>query len=178
MLTRRKERRLRIAPTRNRREARPRRRAPRAPEVWVWVETRRRRPRNRLGELERPFYYDRKGAPIWDTVQWSELVSDPAYKRVALDYLPVPGVAADEAFVSTVWLGIDHSFGYGGPPLIFETMVFAGTVESQVFGRSTRYMRDVGDIQQRYSTEAEALAGHADVLARCLEFIAFVTLPE
>lgn len=27
--------------------------------------------------------------------------------------------------VSTVFLGLDHSFG-GGPPLIFETMIFGG----------------------------------------------------
>ena len=31
-------------------------------------------------------------------------------------------VGSDE--VSTVFLGIDHRFGAGGPPLLFETMVF------------------------------------------------------
>jgi len=28
--------------------------------------------------------------------------------------------------VSTVFLGIDHSFSDGGPPILFETMVFGG----------------------------------------------------
>jgi len=28
--------------------------------------------------------------------------------------------------VSTVFLGVDHSFGIGGPPILFETMIFGG----------------------------------------------------
>lgn len=47
--------------------------------------------------------------------------------------------------VSTVWLGLDHGFGVG-PPLIFETMIFGGHLDQH---------------QQRYSTKAEAQAGHA-----------------
>lgn len=167
MPTRRKERRLRIAANRRRRKV-PSRRAFRS-----WLAVRKERQRFAMHD-GRPFYYDRKGQPIWNTSEWADLFEDTANKRVARDVLPVPGVPAGEAFVSTVWLGIDHSFG-DGPPLIFETMVFSGTVESNVFGRRVRHMRNVGNIQLRYHTEAEALAGHADVLARCLEFIASVT---
>ena len=32
---------------------------------------------------------------------------------------------AGKVYVSTVFLGLDHSFGYG-PPLLFETMIFGG----------------------------------------------------
>jgi hypothetical protein len=32
--------------------------------------------------------------------------------------------------VSTVFLGIDHSFGFG-PPLLFETMVFGGELDQE-----------------------------------------------
>lgn len=46
--------------------------------------------------------------------------------------------------VSTVFLGIDHSFGQG-PPLVFETMVFGGEHD--------------GDME-RYSTWEEAERGH------------------
>ena len=48
--------------------------------------------------------------------------------------------------VSTVFLMIDHSFNLGGPPKVFETMIFKedGT----------------DDYQQRYSTWDEAVAGH------------------
>lgn len=50
--------------------------------------------------------------------------------------------------VSTVFLGMDHSFG-GGPPLLFETMIFGGNHD--------RY-------HERYSTWAEAEAGHEKAL--------------
>jgi hypothetical protein len=47
--------------------------------------------------------------------------------------------------VSTVFLSLNHSFA-NGPPLVFETMVFGGPLDGQ---------------QDRYSTRADALAGHA-----------------
>ena len=53
--------------------------------------------------------------------------------------------------VSTVWLGLDHRFGGGGRPLIFETMVFGGPLDGE---------------QDRYSTEEQAMAGHAAMLKR------------
>lgn len=46
--------------------------------------------------------------------------------------------------VSTVFLGIDHSFG-SGEPLLYETMIFGGEHDG--------YM-------DRYSTKAEAIEGH------------------
>lgn len=49
-----------------------------------------------------------------------------------------------EYTVSTVWLGIDHQ-GYGGPPLIFETMIFGGDYNHEL---------------NRYSTEEQAMRGH------------------
>lgn len=51
--------------------------------------------------------------------------------------------------VSTIFLGLDHSFGVG-PPLVFETMVFGK-------GRANQY-------QERYSTYDKAIAGHARVV--------------
>lgn len=63
-------------------------------------------------------------------------------KRVAETTLP------NGRWVSTVWLGLNHQYG-DGPPLIFETMVFPN-------------QKDMGELDcDRYSTEAEALAGHA-----------------
>lgn len=53
------------------------------------------------------------------------------------------------AHVSTVYLGLDHRYGYG-PPLIYETIVFNP---------------DEVDMQ-RYSTREEALAGHAEMVAK------------
>lgn len=57
------------------------------------------------------------------------------------------------ATVSTVFLGLDHQFLDGGPPHIFETMVFGGELDSE---------------QDRYSTWAEAEAGHDEMVSRVL----------
>lgn len=49
-----------------------------------------------------------------------------------------------DVLVSTVFLGLNHRWG-GGPPLIFETMIFGGEHD---------------EYQERYSTWQEAEAGH------------------
>jgi hypothetical protein len=58
---------------------------------------------------------------------------------------------ASGLIISTVFLGLDHQH-FGGPPLLFETMVF----------------NDYGDdgTQERYSTWEEAEAGHARIVAQ------------
>jgi len=85
-------------------------------------------------------YFNRQGQPMsWE--QWAAAFEDLGAKRVAETILP------DGKWVSTVWLGLNHQFGEG-PPLIFETMVF-----------SARGAGDELDFY-RYSTEAEAVAGH------------------
>jgi hypothetical protein len=50
--------------------------------------------------------------------------------------------------VSTVWLGLDHSWG-GGVPIIFETMVFGGPMDAYC---------------DRYATAGEARIGHEFVV--------------
>jgi hypothetical protein len=61
--------------------------------------------------------YNRHGDPIGMEV-YLTLLSDFDYKIVQQNALP------NGRWVSTVWLGLDHSHSLGGPPLIFETMVF------------------------------------------------------
>jgi hypothetical protein len=51
---------------------------------------------------------------------------------------------ADETYVSTVFMGINHSFGCG-PPLLWETMAFPA---------------EEFDLQERYTSMPEAIAGH------------------
>lgn len=58
----------------------------------------------------------------------------------------------DGCDVSTVFLGLDHRFGVGGPPLVFETRVFGGPFDQDM---------------DRYSTWAEAEAGHARMVEKC-----------
>lgn len=85
-------------------------------------------------------YIDRNGKEI-TLEEWGKLMENKAARSVALDVI-------DHVRVSTVWLGLDHQHTPGGPPLIFETMVFGGEND---------------DYCRRYSTEAEAIAGHKAV---------------
>lgn len=57
---------------------------------------------------------------------------------------------ADEILVSTVFIGISYSHGYGKPKL-FETMVFGGKLDGR---------------QERYATADEARAGHSDMVEK------------
>jgi len=84
------------------------------------------------------YYYDRQGNPL-TLMEWASSTDD---KRVA--YTKV-----DDTTISTVWLEFNHQYG-DGPPLIFETMVFGGPFNEE---------------QIRYSTEAEAVAGHDQMVA-------------
>jgi hypothetical protein len=68
-------------------------------------------------------------------------------------YVVARDVMPGESLVSTVLLGMNH--GFGGVPLIFETMVFSASGN--------------GDFCQRYSTLQEARQGHAEVVARLSE---------
>lgn len=99
----------------------------------------------------RHLYYDRQGQPI-TLHEWAAKMNDDAYKRVAIT--ECAGV-----MVSTVWLGLDHSFGSTGPPVIFETMVFASENAPEALAASD------GE-EWRYATEAEAMEGHRAVVAR------------
>jgi hypothetical protein len=91
-------------------------------------------------------YYDRQGNPM-ALSQWAKAFRDED-RIVARETVRGATASAD---VSTVWLGLDHQFFPGGPPLIFETMVFGGPLDQE---------------QVRYSTEAQAHAGHAEMLDR------------
>ena len=98
---------------------------------------------------ERPEFYilNAEGDP-WavDRLTWAQWFGQHD-RRLARDVLP------DGRVISTVFLGLDHNM-LGGPPEIFETLVFAGA--------------DVLDVSecQRYATRAQALAGHQRLVAR------------
>ena len=84
--------------------------------------------------------YDRQGNPL-ELLEWGRLLKKEEMRRVRETTLP------NGKWISTVWIGLDHSFG-PGPPLIFETMVF-----SKLAGEG-------GLDSERYSTEEQAIAGH------------------
>lgn len=75
--------------------------------------------------------------PCDDLLTWGKWMESRDARRVGADTI-------GDVRVSTVFLGLDHSFG-DGPPLLYETMIFGGEHDQW---------------QERYSTRDEALAGH------------------
>jgi hypothetical protein len=113
--------------------------------------------------------YDRDGNPI-SLAEWGALRDDPEYRTLARD-------EPDGYLVSTVWLGLDHGWGLG-IPVIFETMVFAPATpesrarESRWYGEPSESEYDFDGIyQDRYATEAGALAGHDQALRWLQDYI-------
>jgi hypothetical protein len=106
-------------------------------------------------------------------MEWAESMQGD--RRVAQTFLP-NGIC-----VSTVWLGLDHSFGDDGPPLIFESMAFAASVnvhkarEGSIFTADFEYHEELDC--ERYETEAQAAVGH---VMMCLRWCPDTTklLPE
>ena len=94
----------------------------------------------------RHLYYDRAGNPLtmWEWAQKLES-DDRIVERTEIPY----GLEQRTVVVSTVWLGLDHNWFPGGPPLIFETMVFGGPADEEM---------------HRYATEEEARLGHSGVV--------------
>lgn len=85
---------------------------------------------------------DKRVIPVEDVSEWSEFYEDVKNRRV--DQTEKDGVR-----VSTVFLGLDHSF-MGDIPLIFETMIFGGEHD---------------DYQDRCSTWKQAEAMHKKACA-------------
>ena len=60
------------------------------------------------------------------------------------------GIEVEDVGVSTVFLSIDHNYSDEGLPLLYETMVFGGKYDGEMW---------------RYSTRTEAEAGHDQAVA-------------
>lgn len=85
---------------------------------------------------------DHSVRPVSDSLEWARSFENREARRVASDKM-------GDVTVSTVFLGLDHSYGEG-PPLLFETMIFGG---------------EHSDDQWRYSTWEEAEQGHRAAVA-------------
>ena len=80
-----------------------------------------------------------------DLMTWAKWF-EKADRKVAHDII-------GDARISTVFLGLDHSFGYG-PKALFETMVFGGPLDQE---------------QERCTTWEQAEAQHAAMVNRVKE---------
>jgi hypothetical protein len=83
-------------------------------------------------------YYDWLGNEI-SMQEWVKLFKDERH---------IGDDRVNGAHVSTVYLGLDHGY-YGGPPLIFETLIYYPDGSDQMF---------------RYSTETEARQRHKEIV--------------
>lgn len=86
------------------------------------------------------YILDDNGQPVLepDLLTWGRWLEESQQRVLAQNFV-------GEAMVSTVFLGINHRFIGNGPPILWETMVFGGTLDGA---------------QQRYESREEALRGH------------------
>lgn len=95
-------------------------------------------------------YYVLEGhtpVPVKDVTEWAMQFEqiDRTVKRTTLP---------DGTYISTVFLGVDHSYSDDGVPILFETMVFGG---------------EHNEYQERYATWDEAEAGHERAIQMIFE---------
>ena len=91
------------------------------------------------------YILDKLGNPVLETdvLKWARWY-EKADRLIVEDKI-------GEVLISTVFLGLDHSFGLG-LPLLYETMIFGGKHNQ---------------FQERYSTRDKTIAGHT----RALEWV-------
>lgn len=77
-----------------------------------------------------------------DLIKWAEWF-ETFDRRIAYDLV-------SDVEISTVFLGLDHSFGEGPEPILFETMTFGGPEA----------------YQERYRTKEEAIRGHEAIVQK------------
>ncbi|KKN04351.1 hypothetical protein LCGC14_1098300 [marine sediment metagenome] len=95
------------------------------------------------------YILDERGEPKAepDVIAWAQWYeSFPLERIVALD----KGVG-DADRVSTVFLAIDYNLSEEGPRILYETLVFGGDLDGET---------------ERYSTRAEAVIGHIEMVER------------
>lgn len=110
--------------------------------------------KERVKKEYRLIYYDREGnAMNLEEFTQKMQTKGEEYRIVKQEYI-------GRYWVSTVWLGINMNLFRQGPPQIFETMVFvdeAAKIEDD----------PLEGLQERYTTEQEALRGHQGAVILC-----------
>jgi hypothetical protein len=86
---------------------------------------------------------DGRAIPTDDLALWGAQFQSP-------DRIVEQTQVSEGVKVSTVFLGMDHSFCGIGPPVLWETMIFGGPHDQD---------------QRRYTSREDAIAGHAEMVA-------------
>lgn len=107
------------------------------------------------------YMLDKQHRPVECSVrEWSEFFEDEARRRVAETETAL-------YWISTVFLGIDHSHSDRGPPILFETMTFL--LHEKITDAGV--VLDVdweGDDCQRYANWDDAVTGHNAMVSMIL----------
>lgn len=110
-------------------------------------------PPRSFGDRDRPWLYTEIGGepmPFTDTLDWAQHHEDAIQEgriHVADTYI------TSHERVSTVFLGIDYNFMPDGPPILWETMIFGGLRDGEMW---------------RYSDREEARLHHHEVVSSLL----------
>lgn len=102
-----------------------------------------RLPPDSSGDFERPTHFvldDAGNATPAGLMEWARWLETAGERRV------LGRSKIGDVVVSTVFVGLDMRMLPGGPPLLWETMIFGGPEDQW---------------QERYASKAEAIAGHA-----------------
>lgn len=83
--------------------------------------------------------------PEPDSIKWAMWFENSLKERI-VEKTQIGGVE-----VSTVFLGLNHSFSETGLPILWETMVFGGPLDGE---------------QERYTSIEAAKMGHAEMVER------------
>ena len=84
--------------------------------------------------------------PVDDVRTWAAFFENLAARQVAC-------IEADVVTVSTVFLGLDHNYSGVGAPILFETLVFGGAHDGEMW---------------RYATWKQAEHGHLEAVRLAL----------
>lgn len=105
-----------------------------------------------MGPLDHCYVLDEDGEPIVaDLATWAAWfgAADRVVLQTRIDRRGVTerplARRRGGVYVSTVFLGLDHNYSGGGPPVLWETMIFGGVLN---------------EAQWRYRSKLEALRGH------------------
>lgn len=99
--------------------------------------------------------------PCYSMLEWSQFLATDENRIVAR-------TGNETKWVSTVFLGLDHRFHWGGPPMVFESMAFIDqgrTIDDLRGGRI--HVADELD-QVRYSCWDDAEIGHKAMVRKYL----------
>lgn len=104
--------------------------------------------------MRRPYLYilqDGEPVPVDNIIVWAEWFEDFDRRRIALD-------EDGDVRVSTVFIGIDTNFMFGGSRLLYETMIFGGPCDHARWKWATR------DVALRGHHVAVVMAGLGPLL--------------